>query len=183
VRRKQQVRRELRRRRGREGFWTSASFPHPQRRAAGAGRIAEKRDSINSVPPMDHRSVGASLAKCAAPPPVKPVVLRRGLDLDCAEIGARRLRRERERSFRRFNVGCAARLPAARARVAAAMRGRDLDIEQADCTLGRGISKPRRLIGMYGCQLNPHITSMYPRFEKNCIIFKGCLCRFLSKTN
>ena len=55
------------------------------------------------------------------------------LDLNLPEIcRPMRLCGERKRSLQRFEIGCAARLPTARALVGAAMRRRDLEIEQAD---------------------------------------------------
>ena len=55
------------------------------------------------------------------------------LDLNRVEVrGAMWLRGEREGGLQRFEIGRAARLPAARAGVVAAMRRRDLEIEQAD---------------------------------------------------
>jgi hypothetical protein len=72
------------------------------------------------------------------------------LDLNCVEISrTMRLGGERERGLQRLEVGRAAWLPTAGALVGAAMRRRDLEIEQADRrrreTERRHGREPRRL--------------------------------------
>jgi hypothetical protein len=63
------------------------------------------------------------------------------LDLNFPKIsGARRLRGERKRGLQRFEIGCVARLPTARAGIVPFMRRGDLEIEQAD----RGRCKTER---------------------------------------
>jgi hypothetical protein len=70
------------------------------------------------------------------------------LDLNFPKIsGAMRLRGERERSLQRFEIGCVARLPAARTGIVPFMRRRDLEIEQAD---RRGRKTQRRHRGQEG---------------------------------
>jgi hypothetical protein len=99
--------------------------------ASDVGRIAETRDSINSVQPIDVWSTPATRRAQSHRPP-RSLSSGVALDLNRVEIGAMRLGCERKRGLQRFEIGCAVRLPTARAGIVPFMRRRDLEIQQAD---------------------------------------------------